>query len=192
MSSGELKPWPQVPACYGWLALDGRGQWRLQDEVITHPGLIAFLNAHYGVDERGCWLVQNGPQQVFVALAGAPWIARLHPGQRLLAHDGRSLQPQGAFVFDRDSRLFFATDAGPAMLDDRDLAAFVDDLRTVAGAAVSEEALLALLAQDPAAQPLGWHGHAVIALPASAADAADYFGFVAEPAPVLPNPAALG
>lgn len=60
--------WPKVPACYGWLSLDRRGCWRLKGHAISHPGLISFINSHYGADVSGNWVFQNGPQAVFVAL----------------------------------------------------------------------------------------------------------------------------
>ena len=64
----KLPRWPNVPACYGWLSLDARGRWRLQDETISHPGMIAFLNANYTCEADGSWLVNNGPQRVYVKL----------------------------------------------------------------------------------------------------------------------------
>lgn len=83
--------WPNVPNCYGWLALDRRGQWRMRNEYaqqhglsgdpIRHDALIAFIERNYQHDERGAWYFQNGPQRVFVSLAYAPWIVRLHQGQ---------------------------------------------------------------------------------------------------------------
>ncbi len=55
----SLTRWPNVPACYGWLSLDARGRWRLQDETISHPGMIAFLNANYTCEADGSWLVKQ-------------------------------------------------------------------------------------------------------------------------------------
>ena len=71
-----IAKWPNVPACYDWLSLDRRGDWRLQGERVTHHGFIALLNRQYGVDEHGCWFVQNGPQRVFVRLDYTPWVFR--------------------------------------------------------------------------------------------------------------------
>jgi hypothetical protein len=45
--------WPDVPACYGWLSLDRRGRWRLKGEIVSHAGLIAFINSRYGPDDSG-------------------------------------------------------------------------------------------------------------------------------------------
>ena len=71
-----IAKWPNVPACYDWLSLDRRGDWRLQGERVMHSGLINFINRQYGCDESGCWFLQNGPQRVFVNLAYTPWVFR--------------------------------------------------------------------------------------------------------------------
>src|SRR6476469_7815341 len=93
-----MAKWPNVPDCYGWLALDARGGWRMRDEraqqrgelgdKLAHEALIGFINRNYGADARGCWFFQNGPQRVFVNLEGAPFIARTDPAQGLLLHTG--------------------------------------------------------------------------------------------------------
>jgi hypothetical protein len=86
-----LQKWPMVPHCYGWLALDARGDWYLRDEQaqaaapfpqlkgsrIEHAGLLAFIQRNYEADARGCWYFQNGPQRVYVELEAAPWVFRL-------------------------------------------------------------------------------------------------------------------
>ena len=144
-----LPDWPMVPACHGWLALDARGGWRLRGEAITHPGLIAFLAAHYTADENGNWLVNNGPQRVYVELAAAPLILRLHPGGRLVTHCGHEARVTGAVLVDAEGCAFLATDLGPGMIDDRDLALFAADLRDVDGAPAGDEALLALIDGQP-------------------------------------------
>ncbi|MBV2264862.1 MAG: DUF2946 family protein [Thauera sp.] len=152
-----LPDWPMVPACYGWLALDARGGWRLRGEPIDHPGLIAFLDARYTADEHGNWLVNNGPQRVYVALAAAPLILRLHPDGRLVAHTGREATASAPVLVDPDGCAFLATDLGPAMIDDRDLALFAAELRQLEGASAGDEDLLALIdgQRGPA---LRWRG----------------------------------
>lgn len=144
-----LPDWPMVPACHGWLALDARGCWRLRGETITHPGLIAFLAAHYTSDARGNWLVNNGPQRVYVELAAAPLILRLHPGGRLVTHSGREARATGPVLVDAEGCAFLATDLGPGMIDDRDLALFAAELQHVDGAPAGDEALLALIDGQP-------------------------------------------
>ena len=140
-----LPAWPMVPACYGWLALDARGGWRLRGEIITHPGLLAFLDAHYTGDAHGNWGVDNGPQRVYVELAAAPLILRLHPDGRLVAHTGREATTTGPVLVDADGCAFLSTDLGPAMIDDRDLALFAAELRQLEGTPAGDEDLLALI-----------------------------------------------
>ena len=59
-----LKKWPNVPACYGWLALDARGDWYLRDERVQaagafpavkgsrvdHAKLREFIHRNYAAD----------------------------------------------------------------------------------------------------------------------------------------------
>ena len=59
----SLIKWPDVPDCYGWLALDRRGQWRMRDEftqqnnlpgqVIKHQSLNEFISRNYARDTQG-------------------------------------------------------------------------------------------------------------------------------------------
>ena len=41
----SLIKWPNVPDCFGWLALDRRGQWRMVDEFAQQNQLsgLKFL-----------------------------------------------------------------------------------------------------------------------------------------------------
>ncbi|MER2553035.1 MAG: DUF2946 family protein [Thauera sp.] len=160
-AAAELTPaWPMVPACYGWLALDARGIWRLRGETVSHGGLIAFLCAHYARDEDGCWLVHNGPQRVFVDLEAAPLILRLHPDGSLRSHTGRTVTPVAPLLIDADGNAFMATGDGPAMIDDRDLATFASALTTTDRAAAGDDDLLALLGGGHHPD-LRWRGLAV-------------------------------
>ena len=77
-----MAKWPNVPAVYGWLSLDRRGQWLLQGERISNPTVTAFIGRNYERDERGCWFFQNGPQRVFVQLDYAPLVLRVVDGGR--------------------------------------------------------------------------------------------------------------
>lgn len=136
-----LRKWPGVPHCYGWLALDARGQWFMRDERIRAAGpfarvrgnriehlrLLEFIARNYACDERGCWFFQNGPQRVYVELEAAPWIWRLDPGgdvQRLRSHTGRGarvqVQAQSCWL-DESGRLFIATDLGLGLVHTQDM-----------------------------------------------------------------------
>ena len=91
MVEAALKKWPNVPHCYGWLALDARGDWYMRDDRtqaagpfpgvkgsrILHDKLRQFIERNYAYDEAGAWFFQNGPQRVYVELEAAPWIWRL-------------------------------------------------------------------------------------------------------------------
>jgi hypothetical protein len=101
--------WPNVPDCFGWLALDRRGQWRMRDEftqqnklpgqVIKHTALNEFIARNYARDELGRYFFQNGPQRVFISLDATPWIVRIIPsnlGPNLINQCNQSIEPTAA------------------------------------------------------------------------------------------------
>ncbi|MBU3637017.1 DUF2946 family protein [Polynucleobacter sp. es-MAR-4] len=105
----SLIKWPNVPHCFGWLALDRRGQWRMRDEfaqanqlagsLIQHAALNEFISRNYACDSLGRYFFQNGPQRVFITLDATPWIARIIPsenGSQLLTQCGTAIKPHGA------------------------------------------------------------------------------------------------
>jgi hypothetical protein len=134
-----LKKWPNVPHCWGWLALDARGDWYMRDERtqaagpfpqvkgsrILHDKLREFIHRNYECDEAGCWFFQNGPQRVYVELEAAPWVWRLEaePGSappQIVAHTGRGARFASALV-DEHGRLFLDTDAGLGIVHTLDM-----------------------------------------------------------------------
>lgn len=129
-----LKKWPNVPHCFGWLALDARGDWYMRDERIQaagpfptvkgsrieHDKLIGFIHRNYGSDPQGAWFFQNGPQRVYVQLEAAPWIWRLQPDGRVLSHTGREAQVSEAWL-DESDRLFLVTDLGLGLVHSQDV-----------------------------------------------------------------------
>lgn len=128
----SMAKWPSVPDVYGWLLLDRRGNWLLRStsatpsfERIGNHALKDFISRNYTTDSQGRWYFQNGPQRVFVRLAYTPLVARLENGA-LVDHCGRAFgAPRGIWLDDEGS-ILLAGALGPALLDDRDLAAFVD------------------------------------------------------------------
>jgi hypothetical protein len=124
MVARSIAKWPNVPAVYGWLALDRRGNWLIKGERIGNVGLREFIARNYEADARGCWYFQNGPQRVFVALAYTPWVVH-HEGEQLIDHCGRPVAARQAFVDDEGSVLVLV-EAGIALLDDRDLERYAD------------------------------------------------------------------
>ena len=182
MADAALLPWPTVPACYGWLSLDARGRWRLKGEVISHPGLVAFLNANYTDDGEGRWLVNNGPQRVYVELESAPWVLRLQPDGSFVTHTGRAIAAIDTLLLDTQGRLFLATDAGPAALDDRDLAMLLAEVYDPAGNIADEEALTVLMSGE-AVRQLQWKGLTLQSLASERQTVADCLGFISDPRP---------
>ncbi len=139
-----IAKWPNVPACYDWLSLDRRGDWRLQGERVTHSGLIQFINRQYGCDESGCWFLQNGPQRVFVALAYTPWVFR-REGESFVSHTGEPSGDIKAIYLDEEGSILLETGLGIGLLDDRDLAHFIAECRAGTNRTADDDDLLALM-----------------------------------------------
>jgi hypothetical protein len=150
-----LAKWPNVPHCYGWLALDARGNWRMRDEraqhlnlsgdKLTNAALVAFITRNYGADERGCWYFQNGPQRVYVQLEATPYIARTDPSAGWLLHTGAPLGTLDAALLTDTGALVLRSGDVVAQLDDRDFAHVLPQLH-MDGAPVADEVLLDWLA----------------------------------------------
>ena len=49
MVLAALAKWPNVPDVYGWLKLDGRGDWLILDSRVSHTGLSEFMHRNVGV-----------------------------------------------------------------------------------------------------------------------------------------------
>lgn len=134
-----LAKWPNVPHCYGWLALDARGGWRMRDEYaqthhlpgdkIAHAALLAFINRNYTHDEQGRWYFQNGPQRVYVDLEAAPYIAHTEPTHGYILQTGECMNAITTAWLSEQGRLFLQNSEKIALLDDRDLAQCLLQLR---------------------------------------------------------------
>ncbi len=173
-----IAKWPNVPACYGWLSLDRRGDWRLQGERVTHRGLIEFINRQYGCDEAGRWFLQNGPQRVFVRLAAAPWIFR-RAGDGFVGHTGAAAGPLREVLLDDGGNILLAAELGLGLLDDRDLPQFLAECRDPAGQPAAEQALLDLMAGRRS--EVFWRQHRL--QPVAAGELAARYGFDPDPRP---------
>ncbi|MFZ2298171.1 MAG: DUF2946 family protein [Aquabacterium sp.] len=144
--------WPNVPNCYGWLALDARGDWYLRDEptqaagpfpqlkgsLIKHDKLKAFIHRNYAPDERGAWYFQNGPQRVYLQLELAPLVLgvrRLNvneadvgtaAGYEVQAHTGQDVGAVRSCWLDEQGRLYLLTEAGLGGVRSMDMDAAAD------------------------------------------------------------------
>jgi len=120
----SLAKWPEVPAVYGWLSLDRRGNWLIKGERIGNSALREFIGRNYEADERGCWFFQNGPQRVFVTLAYTPLVVHFE-GDRLVDHCGRPYAGNLPYQ-DEEGSVLVAGSGTVALLDDRDLARYAE------------------------------------------------------------------
>ena len=187
-----MAKWPNVPHCYGWLALDARGNWRMRDERVQHlglagdkvifPALLAFINRNLAVDERGCWYFQNGPQRVFLNLEATPFIARTDPVLGLVLQTGETVERiDGAWMTEEGS-LLLGVEAKIAQLDDRD-GAWLLAVLAIDGQPASDDALLAWLAGGEASVRLAYRGQTTAVARIAAGDVPARFGFVRLPQP---------
>lgn len=135
-----LAKWPNVPHCYGWLALDARGDWFLRDDRVqaagpfphpkgsrlVHDKLRSFIERNYASDERGSWFFQNGPQRVYVELEAAPYVWRLQrdgasgAALAITSHNGIDAVVESCWL-DDTGRLFLATDIGFGLVHTLDM-----------------------------------------------------------------------
>lgn len=125
----SLAKWPNVPAVYGWLELDRRGNWLIKGERIGNAALREFIGRNYEADERGRWFFQNGPQRVYVTLAYTPLVVH-YEGDRLYDHCGRPFVCRNALQDDEGSVLLEG-ERGIALLDDRDLVRYADSAQAL-------------------------------------------------------------
>jgi hypothetical protein len=128
-----MAKWPNVPHCYGWLALDERGNWYMRDDrvqaagpfpqakgsLLRHDKLIAFIERNYERDEEGQWFFQNGPQRVYVELQATPWVWRMAPAG-VQSHTGRPAQVRACLV-DESGRVYLETDLGIGLVHTQDM-----------------------------------------------------------------------
>jgi hypothetical protein len=181
--------WPNVPAVYGWLSLDRRGQWLIKGERISNPLVTEFIGRNYARDERGCWFFQNGPQRVFVDLEYTPHIYRITGTEQApLALEtctgSRVSTVHGAWI-DETGAALLETEHGIGTVHDRDLDRLLQYFTDAAGAPLAEDALdelMSRLQQGNEAQLwLKFRGASIGVGSIRSATVAKHFGFRARP-----------
>lgn len=138
-----LTKWPNVPACYGWLGLDARGNWYMRDDRVQaqgpfaggtvqskgsqlkHEKLIEFIQRNYEPDELGQWFFQNGPQRVYVELEATPLIWRVQSDFSIQDHTGRAARVQSCLLDDM-GRVYLETDTGFGLVHSMDMSQAAD------------------------------------------------------------------
>lgn len=186
-----MAKWPNVPAVYGWLSLDRRGQWLIKGERISNPLVTEFIGRNYARDERGCWFFQNGPQRVFVVLDFAPFVYRVVSPEgsplALETHSGKPVSSVAGAWIDENGAALLETEHGIGAIHDRDLDWLLPHLTDAAGAALAEDALdeLMVRVQQGREAPLWlrFRGAGVRVSPIRSETVAQRFGFCARPEP---------
>ena len=183
--------WPDVPAVYGWLALDRRGHWLIRGERIANPLVTEFIGRNFARDERGCWYFQNGPQRVFVDLDYTPRVYRVvSPDGVALALETSTGGPvatvNGAWI-DETGAALLDTEHGIGAVHDRDLDRLLPHFSGAGGAPLTDDALDASTGrlQQGLEAPLWlrFRGTSVKVEPIRSEAVPQRFGFRARPEP---------
>ena len=182
--------WPNVPAVYGWLRLDGRGRWLIKDQPIGNPIVSAFISRNYLCDDQGRWYFQNGPQQVFVALDYTPFVYRVWQNEdgslAAEAHTGAPVNGPDRCWMDKRGGVLLQCAQGIGCVEDQGLVALADALLDADRKPLDEEGLRNLTGTDGASAigaTLAWNGSHIPVERIDRRDVPARFGFDPEPRP---------
>jgi DUF2946 family protein len=186
-----MAKWPNVPAVYGWLGLDRRGNWLIKGDRISNPMLAEFISRNYERDAAGRWFFQNGPQRVFVALDYTPFVYRLAEDTgsdaplRIETHTGRLVGRVNSAWIDESGIVVLATEHGAGMVDDRDLDRLLPCFTDKRGAALTEDSVAEAIERLQSGGVAGLHfryrDQTCPVLAVTSRDVAAQFGFVQRP-----------
>lgn len=189
-----MAKWPNVPAVYGWLSLNRRGNWLIKGERISNPIVADFIGRNYEHDGLGRWFFQNGPQRVFISLEYTPFVYRLvwdaQPGaaHRLETQTRRAVSEINSVWIDEAGIVLLESEHGIGSVDDRDLERLLGAFTDVHGAALSEESITVAIEQlqsgIAANLAFTYRGNLETVSPITAAEVPERFDFV--PRPVQP------
>lgn len=186
-----MQRWPNVPAVYGWLQLDRRGEWLIKTtdgnfEHIVNAAMIEFIGRNYTHDGNGRWYFQNGPQRVFVALEYTPWIYRLdRTASGFATHTGLAPEKYHGLFLDDFDRLLFETELGVGVLSDRDLPAVLEQMDPPGGSSIDATLLVVADGEDATVKLFG---RDVRLAPVRTEAVPERFRFVPRPAPAPGQP----
>ena len=113
--------WPDVPAVYGYIGVNHRGDFLLQGHVVTHERTREFIHRNYGLDEHGRAFFQNGPQRAYADLEATPWIYRLMDDGQLRTHTEQPVASLHEAGMTADGDIVLVTEHGPGLLHAQDL-----------------------------------------------------------------------
>ena len=195
----SLIKWPNVPACFGWLALDRRGQWRMIDEfaqqnqlpgqAIQHTILNEFISRNYACDTLGRFFFQNGPQRVFISLAATPWVARITPsaqGTQLITQCQTEIKPSSA-LSDENGNIYIVGRIKHAIYTAMQTQQFkIEEYSSVAilhDHDLDQFSELAKLREEACScgGSWNWHGNSLPLDPVHSEELSKQFGFVLKP-----------
>ncbi len=188
--------WPNVPAVFGWLALDRRGNWLVRTaaegdiadpamafERIGNPAMNEYISRNYARDGEDRYYFQNGPQRVYVALDYTPYVYRLNEkADAFIAHTGAPAGRVKRAFFDEEGALILSAELGVGVVLDRDLAATLEHFSDRAGRPLDAETLYQRVRSGErlAARLMGVE---VAVSSVRAREVPSRFGFVARPEP---------
>lgn len=186
-----MAKWPDVPAVYGWLALDRRGHWRIKGERISNPAVNAFIGRNYALDDAGRWYFQNGPQRVYVTLDYTPHVYRIvnRPDAPLAfeCHTGAPVHELRGAWLDEDGVLLLESEHGAGLVHDRDLdrifPCFIDANGGTLDETVLENLMEALARGEDVPLWLRVRETSLRIRPIRSASVPQRFGFVPDPQP---------
>lgn len=148
--------WPDVPAVYGYIGVNHRGDFLFQGHVVTHERTREFIHRNYAMDDQGRAYFQNGPQRAYADLEATPWIYRLLDDGQLRTHTEQPVASLREAGMTADGDIVLVTEHGPGLLHAQDLDQLADHLAS--GVQPLDDALAALAA--------GTDGSVTLALPA--------------------------
>ena len=189
-----IQKWPNVPAVYGWLALDRRGNWSIKGERVGNPAITGFIGRNYGCDDKARWYFQNGPQRVFVRLAYTPFVYRIQhdpdSGLSLAAHTGAPADDPREVFLDQTGAVLVDTEVGVGLIHDQDLP---HRLFCLPGHTLQDSAIEQLLAEGAQSSSvttarLRLGAHAVPVSFIRSEDVPARFGFDPDPRPAPGEP----